>query len=95
MLFDMVWERALPLDAGSRPERVVDEPAAEDRMLLQMLTAGLKDQVIARQLDVSLRTARRRLAQLMTTTGATSRFQLALAAAARRLAGRYRRQSRL
>jgi DNA-binding transcriptional regulator YhcF (GntR family)/DNA-binding CsgD family transcriptional regulator len=83
MLFDTVWERALPLDAGSRPERVLDEPAAEDRMLLQMLTAGLKDQAIARQLDVSLRTARRRLAQLMTTTGATSRFQLALAAVRR------------
>jgi DNA-binding CsgD family transcriptional regulator/DNA-binding transcriptional regulator YhcF (GntR family) len=83
MLFDMVWERALPLDAGNGPERAADEPAAEDRMLLQMLTAGLKDQAIARQLDVSLRTARRRLAQLMTTTGATSRFQLALAAVRR------------
>jgi hypothetical protein len=52
-------------------------------MLLQMLTAGLKDQAIARQLDVSLRTARRRLAQLMTATGATSRFLLALAAVRR------------
>lgn len=83
MLFDMVWERALPLDAGNRSDHVVDEPAAEDRLLLQMLTAGLKDQAIARQLDVSLRTARRRLAQLMTTTGATSRFQLALAAVRR------------
>jgi DNA-binding NarL/FixJ family response regulator len=83
MLFDMVWERALPLHAGDSAERDTCQLAAEDRMLLQMLAAGLKDQVIARQLDVSLRTARRRLAHLMTTTGATSRFQLALAASRR------------
>lgn len=83
MLFDMVWERALPLHAGNQSGHDAGQLAAEDRMLLQMLAAGLKDQAIARQLDVSLRTVRRRLAHLMTITGATSRFQLALAAVRR------------
>jgi len=38
--------------------------------------AGFKDQAIARNLDVSLRTVRRRLSNLMAAHGLTSRFQL-------------------
>ncbi len=72
MLFDMLWERSLPLSwTGSDDE--LDET---DRTMLQLLTAGFKDQAIARQLDVSLRTVRRRLSNLMTVHGLRSRFQL-------------------
>jgi DNA-binding NarL/FixJ family response regulator len=48
-----------------------------------LLTAGVKDQAIARQLGVSLRTIRRRLANLMREAGAVSRFQLGMLAGRR------------
>jgi DNA-binding NarL/FixJ family response regulator len=47
-----------------------------DHTVLQLLTAGFKDQAIARNLEVSLRTVRRRLSNLMAAHGLTSRFQL-------------------
>lgn len=76
MLFDMLWEQSLPLH---RPGSVTASDTGLDeidRTLLQLLTAGFKDQAIARHLDVSMRTVRRRLANLMATYGLTSRFQL-------------------
>jgi DNA-binding Lrp family transcriptional regulator len=82
MLFDMLWEQSLPLDS-----RGATTPAAGhddfDRTLLQLLTAGVKDQAIARQLGVSLRTVRRRLSHLMAQAGVVSRFQLGTLAAQR------------
>lgn len=76
MLFDTVWEQSLPLrwagpltGSGAGLDEI-------DRTVLQLLTAGFKDQAIARHLDVSLRTVRRRLSNLMTAHGLTSRFQL-------------------
>lgn len=49
--------------------------------VLTALTAGDKDEAIARRLVVSDRTVRRAVASLMTTLGAESRFQLAVKAA--------------
>ena len=40
-----------------------------------MLARGAKDEQIARSLDLSLRTVRRRVAELMASLGADSRFQ--------------------
>lgn len=40
-----------------------------------MLAAGAKDETIARELGVSLRTCRRHIAEMMRMTGAGSRFQ--------------------
>jgi len=57
------------------PEEDDTEVSAEDRALLQLLNAGLKDEAIARQLDMSQRTLRRRVADLTHRLGATSRFQ--------------------
>lgn len=76
MLFDMLWEQSLPLHWAG-PLTASDTGLDEiDRTLLQLLTAGFKDQAIARHLDVSMRTVRRRLANLMASHGLTSRFQL-------------------
>ncbi|GGK91977.1 transcriptional regulator [Sphaerisporangium melleum] len=85
-LFELYWERAVPITAGrsgpaEEPGR--DEPGEEDRLLLQMLKAGLKDQAIARQLGVSGRTATRRIATIMARLGAETRFQAGVEAAAR------------
>lgn len=83
MLFDVLWERAIPLGSSAAGPEPVDELGKVDRALLQLLTAGVKDQAIARQLGLSLRTVRRRLAHLMTDAGVASRFQLGVLAAQR------------
>lgn len=43
--------------------------------ILEMLSSGCKDETAARTLGPGLRTYRRRVAELMTALGATSRFQ--------------------
>lgn len=72
-LFEVLWAHAQPL-AG---------PAAQpdDARLLALLTTGLTDQVMARQLGISHRTFQRRLSALMDRLGATTRFQLGVRAA--------------
>lgn len=46
-----------------------------DREILRLLSAGQKDEAAARRLGVSVRTYRRRVADLMALLGAESRFQ--------------------
>ena len=76
-LFDRSFERGLPV----APDRQEGEDSAEDRRLLRLLARGLKDESIARYLGVSLRTVRRRVANLMDAHAAETRFQLGVAAA--------------
>lgn len=84
LLFDMLWEQSLPLASGAGDVHAPPDGLQDvDRSLLQLLTAGVKDQAIARQLGISLRTVRRRTANLMTDTGVTSRFQLGVLASRR------------
>jgi len=83
-LFDTLWERAVPLrealgaDAPRDPER-----PEEHGPLLALLAAGSKDEAIARQLGVGLRTVHRRVATLMRELGADTRYQAGLQAARR------------
>jgi DNA-binding NarL/FixJ family response regulator len=80
----MVWDQSLPLTPGAENDGAASNELEDiDRALLQLLTAGVKDQAIARQLGVSLRTIRRRLANLMHEAGAVSRFQLGMLAGRR------------
>ncbi|SEF80938.1 Sugar-specific transcriptional regulator TrmB [Actinacidiphila yanglinensis] len=75
-LFEAHWALSTPVFASvEAPEPVDPEITPEDRALLQLLNAGLKDEAIARQLDLSQRTFRRRIAILLQRLGATSRFQ--------------------
>jgi DNA-binding NarL/FixJ family response regulator len=53
--------------------------------VLELLQLGLKDETIARQLGISLRTVRRRIAMVMDEVGATTRFQAGIEAARRGL----------
>jgi DNA-binding Lrp family transcriptional regulator len=79
-LFELFWQRGLPLP-GEEPAgtyRWSANPA--DRTLLTLLTAGATDETIARQLGISVRTARRRMAELMHANGVRTRFQLGLIA---------------
>ncbi|MEV0271694.1 helix-turn-helix domain-containing protein [Hamadaea sp. NPDC050747] len=72
-LFDLLWNVAVPVFAA--------DPAAPDSDLVALLAAGLKDEAVARQLGVSVRTVHRRTSELMERLGARTRFQAGLAAA--------------
>lgn len=71
-LFDLLWQVAEPVFPP-------DNPGSEDR-LLSLLAAGLKDEAIARQLGVSLRTVHRRTHELSESLGARTRFQAGMRA---------------
>lgn len=81
--FEVLWGRALPISeylSGRRPG-APDGPSPAEARLLALLTTGMTDQVMARQLGVSYRTFQRRLHGLMERLGATTRFQLGMRAA--------------
>jgi DNA-binding NarL/FixJ family response regulator len=63
------------------PRKGSEEQEDEDVRLVRLLGLGLKDESIARHLGCSLRTVRRRVAQLMDGYGVQTRFQLGVAAA--------------
>jgi DNA-binding CsgD family transcriptional regulator len=79
LLFDTLWRQSVPLPgtqlAGDR----------QGTQILRLLAAGAKDETIARQLGLSLRTVRRRVAEQIGELGATTRFQAGVEAARRRL----------
>ncbi|HWC80965.1 MAG TPA: DNA-binding response regulator [Pseudonocardiaceae bacterium] len=79
-LFQAAWESAADLDTvlADMPP-VVDE---EGLSILRMLAAGRKDESAARTLRMSVRTYRRRVAELMVVLGADSRFQAGVRAKA-------------
>ncbi|MGW7520550.1 helix-turn-helix transcriptional regulator [Streptomyces sp. NPDC054796] len=81
--FEVLWARALPLSdyLGGRPKGAADGPTPDESRLLALLTTGMTDQVMARQLGVSYRTFQRRLHGLMDRLNASTRFQLGMRAA--------------
>lgn len=60
-----------------------DRESDPDPQLMTLLSAGLKDEAIARQLGVSLRTVHRRTSRIMQDLDARTRFQAGLLAARR------------
>jgi DNA-binding CsgD family transcriptional regulator len=82
MLFEILWTRSVPVPEDTSGDRAQASDLDEaDRELLALLAAGIKDEVMARQLELSIRTVRRRIARLMRQHGASTRFQLGLVAA--------------
>ena len=97
-LFEFYWERALPVPTSRKledaEERFVSTtelwrstagrgPTKDEQAILALIGAGLKDDVIARQLGMSPRTLRRRSQDLMVELGAANRFQAGVEAARR------------
>ena len=82
--FEVLWARALPLShyLGDPERKAGDGPTPEEARLLALLTTGMTDQVMARQLGISHRTFQRRLHGLMERVGVNTRFQLGVRAAA-------------
>ncbi|MBW3664433.1 MAG: hypothetical protein KY469_15135 [Actinobacteria bacterium] len=83
VLFETLWDRAVPLDAALGVEPEPDAISDEHAELLALMAAGLKDAAIARQLGVGLRTVHRRVAALLDALGAETRYQAGLQAARR------------
>src|ERR1700754_2681299 len=72
-LFWATWETATDLgDLRRAGSFTLDE---QDRRILRALGGGLEDEAAARRLGLSLRTYRRRVAEVMAALGASSRFQ--------------------
>lgn len=87
-LFEYHWARALPVGGTELPTAGVADalsraPSAEERALLSLIGAGMKDETIARQLGISVRTLRRRTQDLFAELGADNRFQAGVEAARR------------
>lgn len=92
-LFERYWAGAASLSGpGSQPPPApqpsapgdrVREPTDEERNLLALFAAGVKDDAIARQFGVSTRTLRRRIQDLYAELGTTNRFGAGVAAARR------------
>nr|WP_256332725.1 hypothetical protein [Streptomyces sp. 2131.1] len=55
----------------------------EDRELRTMLSSGLKDEAMARRLEIHVHTVRRRISRLMRELKAETRFQAGVQAAMR------------
>ena len=78
VLFQRMFGSSGRTDASVRAERLrLDRSlrGAQTRRILEQLCAGRTDDVAAREIDVSLRTYRRHVADIMRELGATSRFQ--------------------
>lgn len=79
-IFEQAWSCARPFSTAA--EEGLEQVSQEiDRTILRLLAAGLKDEAIARRLGMSLRTARRHIADIMSRLDAESRFQAGVAAA--------------
>jgi len=82
-LFEMMWQQACPLPdwtPGTSPS--IGEEI--DERLLALLATGMKDEAIARELGISIRTLGRRTADLLANLGARNRFQAGMQAVRRR-----------
>ncbi|MGH9437847.1 MAG: LuxR C-terminal-related transcriptional regulator [Terriglobia bacterium] len=78
-LFEVLWERAAPVSftiAGTVETGVpASQSFREVEELISLMAAGLNDKKIAGELGISMRTLRRRAAELMKNLNARTRFQ--------------------
>ncbi|MFF8595536.1 LuxR C-terminal-related transcriptional regulator [Streptomyces sp. NPDC015220] len=74
-LFEHCWHTATPYGEQGQPARGGDGLTEQQRAALRMLASGMKDEKVARNLGVSLRTVSRMISELMQELGASSRFE--------------------
>ncbi|MGC0423082.1 DNA-binding response regulator [Embleya sp. AB8] len=77
-LFSAIWDNSLDFDTYL--QRDIPHLDADGRTILDALGSGRTDESAAKRLGISLRTYRRRVADLLTKLEANSRFQAGLRA---------------
>ncbi len=79
ILFEVLWERAVPVSSVSDDVLESDDSGLRfpegSKDLLPLMAAGLNDKTIAHELDISTRSLERRVAKLMQALGTRTRFQ--------------------
>lgn len=79
-LFETLWQRAAPISFArsgeARIDRAESDFSGEVTELVSLLAGGLNDKTIAYDLNISKRTLERRVAKLMATLDARTRFQV-------------------
>jgi sugar-specific transcriptional regulator TrmB len=83
-MFELLWRQASPLSDWADHLEPSD---GIDHELLLMLGTGMKDEAVARELGISVRTLGRRLSGLLEALGARTRFQAGLQASRRDRSG--------
>jgi DNA-binding CsgD family transcriptional regulator len=79
-LFEAIWERAAPYPPESNATDVL---TPFERYLVTLLAAGLKDEAMAAQTHLSVRTIRRHVASILDKLDVTTRFAAGAQAAKR------------
>lgn len=80
ILFDLLWERALPFRGSTSPTAFPRELDERSKRILLLMSVGMKDEAIARELGVVRRTVERHLTKIMRELGVRTRFQAGLEA---------------
>lgn len=80
-LFERLWSTAAPLTPCDLPD--TSEVTAREEELLSLLASGFTDAAAADRLDISVRTVRRMVSDIMNRLGARSRFMAGVKAADR------------
>ncbi|MCG5216078.1 helix-turn-helix domain-containing protein [Streptosporangium sp. KLBMP 9127] len=78
--FEGVWKAAVDLREYIDPPADASPLSEMEQRVLEVMATADKDEIAARELDVSVRTYRRYVADLMAKLGAVNRFQAALRA---------------
>lgn len=75
-VYDHLWDDATAYTPATPSTSPADDPGDQlKQAIIKFLAQGHKDETIARQLGMSVRTCRRHISQLMRETHSTSRFQ--------------------
>jgi DNA-binding CsgD family transcriptional regulator len=89
-LFEAIWKHAVPVSLESRqdwpaPRQTRETTRIDERTqaILDLMATGMKDDAIARVLNISRRTVQKHVSEAGSALGARTRFQIALRAAER------------
>jgi DNA-binding NarL/FixJ family response regulator len=75
-VFEFIWSRAVPLNAGAPYETAPDGITDIQHSIAKLLVEGHVDEAIARRLGMNVRTCRAHIAKLAQALGSGSRAQL-------------------
>ncbi|MEU0004176.1 helix-turn-helix transcriptional regulator [Streptomyces sp. NPDC006314] len=75
-VFEFMWDRAVPLSAGTPYETAPDGITEIQHSIAKLLVEGHVDEAIARRLGMNVRTCRAHIAKLAHALGSGSRAQL-------------------